>query len=242
MKDAIVAVDGKVLPVPTSKRSYNRAVRKANEMLRDASDDGTMVLRVSRTSGELVDVPMELARACDYPVVVTDSDALNAYADGEAVYITSGMVRFATNDLELQTVIAHELAHNTEGHSAKAMRNAALGGILGAIVDVAAATQGVYTGGDATGAGMRAGAGAFSQDFEREADYVGIYFMERAGIDSAEAATFWRRMAAENPDAVVYGRTHPTTPERFVNITATSAEVRAKRDAGDDLLPTRKRE
>ena len=188
---------------------------------------------------ERVDVAVRPARVCDYDVLLAESDALNAFADGEAVYLTTGMLRFAAADVELQAVIAHELAHNTEGHVDRTIRNALLGGLLGAIVDIAAASQGIYA--DATLSGLEAGAEAFSQEFEREADYVGIYYLERAGIDASEAATFWRRMAAENVDSIVYGATHPTSPERFVNMNAAVAEVRVKREAGEPLLPTRQR-
>lgn len=76
-----------------------------------------------------------------------------------------------------------------------------LGGLLGAVIDVAAATQGIRT--DMTGRGMRAAAAAFSQDFEREAVYVGVYYVERAGIDATEAASFSRRMTAECADEPV---------------------------------------
>ena len=241
--DAIVAVDGEPAPVVSSRRSVARAKRKLESLLDAGMADGVLALRVSRETTraagtDLVDLNVELASACAYPVVMLDDDALNAYADGTAVYVTTGMLRFATTDLELQTVIAHELAHNTEGHIDKAKTNALIGGLLGAIVDVAAASQGIRT--NVTGSAMEAGGRAFSQDFEREADYVGIYYMERAGIDVTEAATFWRRMAAENVRSVVYGRSHPTSPERFVNLTAAAAEVRAKREAGSELLPNRK--
>jgi hypothetical protein len=39
----------------------------------------------------------------------------------------------------------------------------------------------------------------FSQDFEREADYVGMYLLARSGRQVAGAAGFWRRMAQESP-------------------------------------------
>ena len=241
--DQIVAIDGKAAPVVTAKRTVARAKRRLESLLDKEMADGSVTLRVSRQSPEtgnpdLVDVDIELVEACAYPVVMLDDDALNAYADGHGIYITTGMLRFATTDLELQTVVAHELAHNTEGHPDKASRNALLGGLLGAIVDVAAASQGIRT--NVTGSAMQAGGQVFSQDFEREADYVSIYYMERAGIDATEAATFWRRMAAENADSVVYGRSHPTSPERFINLTAAAAEVREKRETGSELLPNRK--
>ena len=236
--DAIVAVDGKPAPVMTSKRTYRRASKAMDTLMTEAMADGHLTLRVARRPNSLLDIDMKLALACAYSVNMIDSDALNAYADGDAIYITTGMMRFADRDLELQTVIAHELAHNTEGHIAKKERNAAVGGLLGTIVDVAAASQGIRT--SVGRQGMEAGATAFSQDFEREADYIGIYFLERAGIESSEAADFWRRMALENSRSVVYGRSHPTSPERFVNLNAASEEIREKRKAGQPLLPNRK--
>ena len=241
--DAIVAVDGETAPVAGSKRAAKRASAKLAKLFEDTMADGVLSLRVARDTldaePDLLDFDMRLQKACAYPVVMLQDDALNAYADGSNIYITTGMLRFAATDLELQTVIAHELAHNTEGHLDKRQKNVLLGGILGAIVDVAAASQGVYT--NMTNSAMRAGAQAFSQDFEREADYVGIYYMERAGTDATEAATFWRRMAAESAASVVYGKTHPTSPERFVNLTAAAAEVRQKREAGTELVPNRRK-
>lgn len=237
--DVIVAVEGEEAPVATSRRNVSRATKRIGNLLREAAEDGKLELQVSR-DGRLADIEIALAKACDYPITMLEDPNLNAFADGNAIYVTTGMVRFASTDLELQTVLAHELAHNTEGHIEKMRGNVLLGALLGAVVDVAAASQGVYT--DVTSVGAQAGRQAFSQDFEREADYVGIYYMERAGVDATEAASFWRRMAAEHTNAVVYGRTHPTTPERFVNIRAAAAEIRDKREAGAEMLPTRKRD
>ena len=237
--DRIFEIEGNPAPEVRSRRGVNRGMKRIQKLFDEASEDGVLTLGIARDgSEEPIDVTMELVSTCAYPVVMQESDALNAYADGNTIYITTGMMRFAQDDLELQTVVAHELAHNTEGHIDKMRRNTMVGGILGAIVDAAAATQGIYT--DATSAGAQAGAMAFSQDFEREADYVGIYYMERAGTDTSEAADFWRRMAGESMSGVVYATTHPTTPERFVNINAAVAEVRAKREAGEELRPNRK--
>lgn len=77
------------------------------------------------------------------------------------------------------------------------------------------------------------------QDFEREADYVGIYMMERSGIDSSEVGDLWRKMAVENVASISFGRSHPTTAERFVNLDAYSKEARQKRQIGEALLPKR---
>ena len=238
--DILIAFDGEPVPVTTSHRKLDKDSERIVEMSNAAGQDGTTTIRVARNFDmrNIVDVVVHPSLICDYPVRTVGSDDLNAYADGDAIYLTNGMIRFAETDLELQTVIAHELAHNTEKHVEAKRTNVGAGFLVGFLVDVAAATQGVQTDFHRTGAQI--GAQAYSQDFEREADYVGIYFLERAGIDSAEASNFWRRMAAENTASILYGKSHPTSPERFVNLNAASAEVRDKRDAGEDLIPKRK--
>ena len=57
---------------------------------------------------------------------------------------------------------------------------------VGLVFDILAAVAGVNTGGDFMRIGAEAGAGAFSQDFEAEADYVGVYLMARGGYDTIE--------------------------------------------------------
>jgi predicted Zn-dependent protease len=172
---------------------------------------------------------------CAYPVALIQDDSLNAFADGNAIYITQGMYRFAQADEELQLIIAHELAHNAEGHIDRKRGNALLGGI----VDVVAAAYGVDTGGAFSNATSR----LYSQDFEREADYVGMYMLGRAGVATFEAANFWRRMAAEYPASIrgYYGSTHPASAERWTNIDAAHAEIGRKLEAGSTLLPERRR-
>ena len=108
------------------------------------------------------------------------------------------MIRFAQKDEELGLVIAHELGHNIMDHVSKLRSNS----ILGTIVDLAAAYYGVNT----QGIFGQVGATMYSQEFEAEADYVGIYYMERAGYSIDNVANFWRNMAV----AVSY--THLTLP------------------------------
>lgn len=52
---------------------------------------------------------------CRYDVLVREDNVPNAYADGEHVFVTSGMVS-GFSDLSLSLVIAHEMAHNVLGH------------------------------------------------------------------------------------------------------------------------------
>lgn len=193
-------------------------------------------------TGTSSEIPLELPSdtVCVYNAVAVKDDILNAYADGKNVVITSAMLRFTGADDELAVVIAHEIAHNAMGHIDAKKKNATFGAILGAIVDIAAATQGVSTGGDFASLGAQFGAMTFSQEFEREADYVGMYILARADRPIAKAPDFWRRMAQESPGSIKFASSHPTTAERFVRLESAVAEIEQKRAAGAPLMPEMK--
>lgn len=161
-------------------------------------------------------------KICGYPVVLRESDAVNAFADGKRIMITKGMMRFAQDDQDLALVIAHELGHNVMGHLDKRQTNY----WLGTIFDIAAAANGVNT----QGSFGSAGAQAFSQDFESEADYVALYYMNAAGLALEGTANFWREMAAEHPSSIGsnHSASHPATSERFLAISKTIEEINHK--------------
>lgn len=174
-------------------------------------------------------------RACNYPVVLGNGDEVNAYADGNQVVIQRGMLRFATNDTELGLVISHEIAHNSMGHMRAKMTNYTLGSLLdiAAQVLLKVPTQGLFG---------SLGGNAFSQGFEAEADYVGLYIMAQSGGDIENAPQFWRRMATLSPGSIQssHSATHPATPERFVALEETVKEIKAKKAAGKPLEPNLK--
>lgn len=174
-------------------------------------------------------------RACSYPVVLGNGDEVNAYADGNQVVVQRGMMRFATSDTELGLVISHEIAHNSMGHMRAKMTNYTLGTILDIATQLLlkVPTQGLFG---------SLGGNAFSQGFESEADYVGLYIMAQAGGDIDNAPQFWRRMATLSPGSIQssHTATHPATPERFVALEETVREIKAKKAAGQPLTPNLK--
>lgn len=234
--DHLVKVDE--WPVPTEKE----AVSQLSKRLATVTDtlEGDLDFVITR-DGARRTIQVAPVRTCDYPTQVVRSSALNAFADGDRIYVTSTMMRFAEND-ELQVVLAHELAHNAMGHVGAKKQNAILGGVLGAVVDVLAATQGVNTGGAFTSQGIDQGVQAHSQDFEREADYVGLYAMAIAGLPLEDAPEFWRHMAQENPESIDFASTHPTSAERFVRMERAVEEILEKREKGVPLRPEMKEE
>lgn len=176
-------------------------------------------------------------RICAYDVFLIKGDQINAYADGENVFISRGMMRFAESDQHLAVVVGHELAHNAMEHIDAKQGNALAAGAGGLLLDIGLAVLGVNTQGAFAKAAAQAGAASYSVGFEQEADHVGLYFMARAGYELEGAADIWRLMAAENPRAIDHRRTHPTTPERFLALEQAIEEIKGKQAAGAALLP-----
>lgn len=172
------------------------------------------------------------AMKCIYSLELVDDASLNAAADGNKIYINTGMLRFLESDDEIAIVLGHEMAHNMLDHINKKRGSMIVGAIIDAVIQGA---TGVYTG----GAFQQAGALAYSQDYEEEADYLGLYLAARAGYDISVAPTLWRRMAIENPKSISrsYAGTHPSTPERAVALRKAVEEVELKRSAGLALQP-----
>lgn len=189
--------------------------------------------------GKRVPIVVVPERSCDYGVILDRSDIVNAFADGNSIFITKGMMRFAANDIELATVVAHEIAHNAMGHIDAKKTNLMAGAGVGLIFDVLAAVAGVNTQGGFSKIGAQTGAGAYSQDFEAEADYVGLYIMAQAGMDVAGTANFWRRMAVAYPGSIKtnHAASHPPTPYRYVGLENAAKEINAKLAAGQPLVP-----
>lgn len=217
---------------PKSTRSGHAVALQATTTSAGSSDS-SMISKVSVTAAP--------DTVCDYGLVALKSTELNAFADGKTVYVTSAMLRFAATDDELAIVLGHEIAHNAMHHMDAKKRNAGLGALFGAVLDGLAASQGVYTGGSFSQDFAAMGAQVFSQQFESEADYVGLYILARGGRPFASSADFWRRMGTENPGSIKFASSHPTTAERFLRLEKTSAEIQQKQASGAALMPETKK-
>jgi len=229
--DKIIAINDEEIS------SGRNAISQLQKALAEA-EDPEVKITLSRKGREFSQ-NVERARVCKYGISYDyESMDVNAYADGKFIYITRGMLRFVDNDTELALVIAHELAHNAMGHVKKQKTNAMGAGLGGFAIDILAAAAGVNTQGAFTDAAMKAGAKAYSVEFEQEADYVGMYFMKRAGYRVDGVANFWRRMAAENSAGGIKRRTtHPATAERFVAINKAYEEIQKKKLSKLELKP-----
>lgn len=227
--DVIVAINGQEIP------AGRNALETAARLMKSAGARDTSIL-VER-DGKLIEKNVSPVIICAFPALLDDSSDVNAYADGQKIVVSKGILRFTENDNELALVIAHELGHSAMRHVDKLKQNAMTGSIGGLVLDSIFAAGGVGTGGQFAQIGGQIGAQQNSVAFEQEADYVGMYFMERAGYDASGVADFWRRMAAEGQSSITNRTTHPTSPERFIAIERTYDEIAAKKSRGQQLAP-----
>jgi len=174
---------------------------------------------------------------CNFNLQLSQDHEINAFADGANVVINRGLIRFIESDQHLATIIAHEIAHNAMGHIDAKKTNATVGAIGGLLADMAAAVLGVNTGSTFRNIGARAGASAYSAAFENEADYVGLYILARARYPIKGAADVWRLMATVNPKSISFSGSHPTSPQRYLNMEQYIREITAKLAANAPLVP-----
>lgn len=211
-----------------------KSLAKLNEALNSDFVEGKDTLLSIRREGVEQSIQLRPDRICNYAVLITDGGEVNAYADGKAIYITKGMLRFAESDDELATVIGHELAHNTMKHIDAKQSNR----LLGSLFDIAAAAYGVNT----QGAFGNAAAMTYSKEFESEADYVGLYALALSGRSVDESANFWRRMAAESGNVKTqYNSSHPGGADRYLALEETAREIYSKRSEGVEIRPNLKK-
>ncbi|HVZ54107.1 MAG TPA: M48 family metallopeptidase [Pseudolabrys sp.] len=226
--DEIIAFDGELIPVEGTPGWIADWLRRNGEkpveinLRRQGSDRTATVTPVI---------------GCAIPIKYVTADAANAATDGDRIVISSAIVSLAQTDAQLAVIIGHELAHANLGHLRKRSFNAFIGAAGGVLVDAGFMTGGMYTGGAFRRAFARAGAKAYSVQFEREADYVGAYYAARAGYDVAVAADIWRALGRSHPGSIGFAGTHPTTPERFIQMQKVAAEIADKERRHLPLVP-----
>jgi len=163
-----------------------------------------------------------------FTIKVIDSDEVNAFAlPGGFFYVNSGLILRAQEESELAGVMAHEISHVCARHGTK---NATKGEAMQlAMIPLMLlgpggwAGYGIY---EAASLAIPVTYLKFSRDAEREADYLGVEYMYKAGYDPNSYVTFFERIQADEkrrPGTIpkVFS-THPPTPDR---IEATQKEI-----------------
>ena len=234
--DVILEVEGFIFP------EGKNALKKISKHFKDIEEKPVKKIKIDR-KGEILTFDINQKKICNYPIIFTQDKIVNAYADGKSIIMTQGMVDYARDDNEIAMVIAHELAHNDRGHLDAKKKNTLIMGSIGFILDLMTIYySGGTAGGNAENTEMwsKIGSQAYSVEFEKDADYGGVYYAYRAGYDISQVKNFWERIGSENPKQIAISSTHPATSERYLQIDKTVKEINKKKKDGLALVPNEK--
>ena len=185
---------------------------------------------------EYVDrVAQNLVRNSDarvpFTVKVIDASEINAFAlPGGFFFINSGLILAADEEAELAGVMAHEIAHVTARHGTKNATKAQIARLatipLIIFGPAGAAGFGVFQG---LNFGVPLAFLKFSRNAEREADFLGIQYMYKAGYDPTSFVSFFEKLREKErkrPGSVpkIFS-SHPPTKERVARAQAEIAEL-----------------
>jgi beta-barrel assembly-enhancing protease len=170
-----------------------------------------------------------------YKFHVIQSREINGFSlPGGHIYVTTALLRLA-NENELASVLAHEVGHIVARHSLKTLKASQeyddiakqLGELTGVAGDVAR-DLGVALG-RMIGAGFLT---VHSRDEEREADFLGVRTMPRAGFDPQGMITMFQKLERiEETDSNLLGSLfsdHPDAGERIENTRYEIARMRRR--------------
>jgi predicted Zn-dependent protease len=150
-----------------------------------------------------------------WEVRLFERDTANAFAlPGGKIGIYSGLFRYARNEHQLATVIAHEVAHvlsnhANEGATWNTVRNAGI--VLAQVAGLPVNTVDM-----ASQLGLFL---PFNRAAETEADQYGLMLMARGGFDPEESIYLWRNMDSKDgfrPPELI--STHPASENRMENL------------------------
>jgi predicted Zn-dependent protease len=171
-----------------------------------------------------------------FTIKVIDSDEVNAFAlPGGFFYVNSGLILRAQEESELAGVMAHEISHVTARHGTKQATK-------GELIQLAAMAAMIVMPYGWAGFGAYEGMQLaipltflkFSRDAEREADFLGIQYMYKAGYDPNSYVTFFERIQADEkhrPGTVSkFFSTHPPTPDRIAETQKEIARILPEKD------------
>jgi hypothetical protein len=161
-----------------------------------------------------------------FTIKVIDSDEINAMAlPGGFFYVNSGLILAADDEAELAGVMAHEISHVAAHHAMREQTrlNYAQFGTIPLIFIGGGLGYGLY---EASGLAVPITFLQFSRDFERQADFLGIQYMYKAGYDPQALPSMFEKiehLQKTKPNLISKAFSdHPQTPDRIL---ATQQEI-----------------
>ena len=170
-----------------------------------------------------------------FTIKVVDSDDINAFAlPGGFFYVNTGLILAADNEAELAGVMAHEISHVILRHATREMTRANYVSLSTVPLMFVINSWGVYEAANlAMSLALPVTFMKFSRDFEAQADYFGLQYMDKAGYDPQAFISFFEKIKAlekQKPGTLSKAfASHPQTPDRILK---SQEEIR-------EILPAR---
>lgn len=221
---------GKAVNFYSLEKEIQLGKQLAEEVERTAKivDDPVIAEYVNRIGQNIV---INSDSKVPFTIKVIDSEEVNAFAlPGGYFYVNTGLIELAQDEAELAGVMAHEIAHVAARHGTRSATRAQL-------VQFASIPL-IFVGGW-LGYGIQQAANfaipmtmlKFSREFEKDADFLGVQYMYKAGYDPASMVQFFERLKAmqkKKKNAVARAfSSHPLTKDR----------IKAVQKTIDELLP-----
>jgi beta-barrel assembly-enhancing protease len=165
----------------------------------------------------------------DFEFFVMRDHSINAFAlPGGFVGVHTGLLTAADTESELASVLAHEISHVTQRHIARMLGQQQqlqmpMLAALAAAILLGRARPDLASGAAAAAQGAAVSQTlAYSRDFEREADRVGLQAVGAAGFDPRAMAAFFEKLqrstrVSDDGSLPGYLRSHPVTTERIAD-------------------------
>jgi beta-barrel assembly-enhancing protease len=195
-------------------KSLAQEVERSSKLI----DDPVVTEYVNRVGQNLV---RNSDAKVPFTIKVIDSDEVNAFAlPGGFFYVNSGLILRAEEEAELAGVMAHEISHVTARHGTRQATKGEIAQLaMIPLMILGPAGMAGYALYEGLQFAIPLGFLKFSRDDEREADFLGLEYMYKAGYDPNAYITFFERIQADEkrrPGTIprVFS-THPPTPERI---------------------------
>ncbi len=215
-----------------------------------AAAQGILLLRDTETERALRSYEDPLLKAggldpAGVKIYIVNDPSVNSFvAEGQNMFIQTGMIMFARNAGELKGVMAHETGHIVAGHLSRdteAIQKATIPMLLSMVIGIAAIAAGA---GQAGMLILMGGQGiaqnqfnAFSRVQEATADQIAIKLLDKTHQSSRGLVETFRRLADEEARAYdrmdAYASDHPMGRDRVANLES-EVEASPYKDVPED--------
>lgn len=244
-------IDGDFDQLSQALAEYNKARAKAKQADTPKAELEKLAVMFRQPSGDQLEAKLEPITVCNIPVSVGESDAVNASAGGRAINIRRGLLTYFEDDADVGFIVAHEIGHVIGRHVRKQQRNSTVTGYSFWGVPVALGAglfDGFFAGPLERFGGLERPPGRQmmtrlnnrilgTREFEREADYLGMYIAARSGLDISGAEDVFAGFAKLSARSTYGENSHPVTADRMLALAAAREEIETKVLAKETLVP-----